>query len=218
MGTIKYHKKFPMLREVHHPVIQYKLSRLREPSTNRKLFKELTEELALLLGYEAMRDFPMRTRKVKTPLEVFEGPCLAYNKFVIVPILRAGLGMADGLMKLLPMASIGHIGIFRNEETLEAVNYYFKLPSGCEDAHFFVCDPMLATGGTATATLAKLKERGISKIIFISLVAAPEGVARTMEAHPDVPIFIANLDRQLNEKGYILPGLGDAGDRLWAVR
>lgn len=215
---IKTHEIYKNFHEVQHPIIKYKLALLREKTTNRKLFKELTEELALLLCYESMRDFPTENRIIETPLETFEGPDLKSNKFVIMPILRAGLGMADGILQLLPMASVGHIGFYRDEKTLEAKKYYFKLPPECQGAHFFVCDPMLATGGTAIAAIDTLKEFGATDITFICLVAAPEGVAKLTTAHPDIPVYAANLDRQLNDKAYILPGLGDAGDRLWAVK
>lgn len=215
---IETSKRFPNLFEVKHPIIQYKLTLLRDIKTNRKLFKELTEELALLLGYEATIQLPLTTRKVQTPLEEFEAPFLADKEFVITPILRAGIGMVEGLIKLLPMAYVGYIGFYRDEETFEPQSYYFKLPPKCENACFFVCDPMLATGGTAIAAIDKLKEQGIDNITFICLVAAPEGVEKMHKAHPDVPIYAAQLDRQLNDMCYILPGLGDAGDRLWAVK
>jgi uracil phosphoribosyltransferase len=216
--TAQVHKDFPNFFEVKHPIIQYKLSLLRNIKTNRKLFKELTEEIAHLLGYEATVNLPLTTRKIKTPLETFDAPFLKDKEFVIVPILRAGIGMSDGLIQLLPMASVGHIGLFRNEETFEPTSYYFKLPPNCEKAHFFVCDPMLATGGSACVAIDTLKERGVKDITFICLVAAPEGVARMLEKHPDVSIYGVSLDRKLDKMRYILPGLGDAGDRLWAVK
>ena len=215
---LKKYDDLPNFFEANHPIIKYKLSLLRDKNTNRKLFKELTEEIALLIGYEATRDLPLTTSPVETPLEIFDAPVLDNKQFVIMPILRAGLGMADGVLKLLPMANVGHVGFFRDEETLEAKNYYFKLPPDCKDALFFICDPMLATGGTACASIQKLKDRGITNIIFFCLVAAPEGVRKTISQHPDIKIYSASLDRELNEKSYILPGLGDAGDRLWAVK
>jgi len=216
--SVKSYESLPNFHEVTHPIVQYKLTLLRETTTNRKLFKELTEEIALLLGYEATKDLPLTKRLISTPLETFEGLDLSSNQFVIAPILRAGLGMSDGLLKLFPMASVGHIGFFRDEKTLEAKNYYFKLPPDCENAFFFICDPMLATGNTACAAIEKLKERGINKMTLICLVAAPEGVKKVIQRHPDIIIYAASLDRQLNKHGYILPGLGDAGDRLWAVK
>ncbi|MBN1684477.1 MAG: uracil phosphoribosyltransferase [Gammaproteobacteria bacterium] len=215
---IKTFERFPNFYEVQHPIVQYKLSLLRDKETNRKLFKELTEELTMLLGYEATADIPMTTKKVSTPLETFDAPFLKNNQFVIAPILRAGIGMSEGLLKLLPMASVGFIGYYRDEKTREAMPYYFKLPPNCEKAHFFLCDPMLATGNTSCAAIKKLKEKGVYNIKFICMVAAPEGVQQMLDEHPDVPIFGASLDRQLNENAYILPGLGDAGDRLWAVK
>jgi len=214
----KVHEKFPNLIEVVHPIVQYKLTLLRDVNTGRKLFKELTEELAHLLGYEATQDLQLVSRKIKTPLETFEAPFLKEKEFVLTPILRAGIGMVEGLIKLLPMASVGHIGFYRDETTFEPKSYYFKLPPNCENAQFFICDPMLATGGTAIAAIDKLKKQGIKKIVFICLVAAPEGVQKMLDAHPDVKIYAAKLDRELNKMCYILPGLGDAGDRLWAVR
>jgi len=216
--ALKAHKDFPNFYEAHHPVISYKLALLRNPDTNRKLFKELTEEIAILLAYEATFDLPTVKREITTPLETFEGVDLKDNQFVIAPILRAGLGMADGLLRLLPMANVGFIGFFRNEATLEAEGYYFKIPPHSEDAYVFVCDPMLATGNTAVAAVSQLKNRGISKIKFFCMVAAPEGVKKMLNKHPDIQIYSASLDRQLNEHGFILPGLGDAGDRLWAVK
>jgi uracil phosphoribosyltransferase len=210
--------EFPNFYEVRHPIILYKLALLRDPSTHRKLFKELTEEITVLLGYEATSQLPIQKRLINTPLETFEGLDLKSNAFVIVPILRAGLAMEDGLTKILPMASVGHIGLFRDETTLEAKNYYFKMPPNQQHATYFICDPMLATGGSACAAVAKLKSVGITQIIFICLVAAPEGVRRMLQTHPEIKIYAASLDRELNPNGYILPGLGDAGDRLWAVK
>jgi len=215
---VEPNENFPNLIEVTHPIIQYKLTLLRDIKTGRKLFKELTEELAHLLGYAATQNLQLITRQVKTPLEVFSAPFLKDKKFVITPILRAGIGMVEGLIKLLPMASVGHIGFYRDETTFEPKSYYFKLPPECEDAQFFVCDPMLATGGTAVAAVDMLKEKGIDNIVFVCLVAAPEGVKKMLQAHPDIKIYAAKLDRELNEMCYILPGLGDAGDRLWAVK
>lgn len=216
--SIELHAAFPNFFTVHHPIISYKLALLRDPETNRKLFKELTEEIAFLLGYEATANLSMTKRLIHTPLESFEGWDLESNQFVIAPILRAGLGMSEGLLKLLPMASVGYIGFYRDETTCEAMNYYFKLPPNCQNAHFLLCDPMLATGNTACAAIEKLKENGIHHIQFVCLVAAPEGVTQITKQHPDVRIFAASLDRELNDVNYILPGLGDAGDRLWAVK
>lgn len=216
--TIKTHPQFPNFYEVHHPLLLHKLSLLRDIGTSKKDFKELINEITVLLVYEATKDLPMTKKMVKTPLETFEAPMLSGKKPVILPILRAGIGMVDGFLSLIPSARVGHIGLFRNEETLQPQCYYFKIPKQSEDRQFFICDPMLATGGSAIETINRLKAVGIKKITFVCLVASPEGVARLSKQHPDVPIFAANLDRQLNEHGYILPGLGDAGDRLFGTK
>jgi len=216
--SLKTYDQYPNFYEAIHPMIQYKLTLLREESTGHKMFNELVEEIAHLLAYEATRNLSMTQRLIHSPLESFEAPDLEEDNFLIVPILRAGLGMSEGLLQFLPMATVGHIGFYRDEETLEAKKYYFKMPNNAKKAHCFVCDPMLATGGTACAALTQLKEYGIKDLTFLSIVAAPEGLQRTLEAHPDVPIYTASLDRKLNEKGYILPGLGDAGDRLWGCK
>lgn len=216
--TYKTYKQYPNFHEINHPVIQYKLTMLREETTGHKMFNELVEEIAHLLVYEATRNFAVAKRKIKTPLEEFEATDLKDNDFLVVPILRAGLGMAEGLLQFLPLATMGHIGFYRNEETLQPVQYYFKMPNNSKTAHCFVCDPMLATGGTAVQAIHALKDHGVSDITFICIVAAPEGLQKMIEAHPDVPVYAASLDRQLNHKGYILPGLGDAGDRMWGCR
>jgi len=216
--TCKKHSKFSNLLIVEHPVVQYKLTLLREETTGHKMFNELVAEITHLLAYEATRYFPTKTRRIKTPLEEYDSPDLKENDFLIVPILRAGLGMAEGLQEFLPMATTGHIGFYRDEETFLPKEYYFKMPNNSKTAHCFVCDPMLATGGTAVAAVSRLKKHGTTDITFLCLVAAPEGVETMLKAHPDVPIYTANLDRQLNDVAYILPGLGDAGDRLWGCR
>ena len=215
--TLTY-KEFPNLSIIQHPVLQYKLTLLREEATGHKMFNELVKEITHLLAYEATRHLALTQRRIKTPLETIDAPDLENSDFLIVPILRAGLGMAEGLLEFLPMATVGHIGFYRNEETLEPCNYYFKMPRNAKTANCFVCDPMLATGGTAAASITLLKKHGVQHIVFLCLVAAPEGVAKVLAAHPEVKIFAASLDRQLNEKGYILPGLGDAGDRLWGCK
>jgi uracil phosphoribosyltransferase len=215
---MKAHDKFPNFFEIDHPIIQHKLTILRRTDTDRKLFKELMEEIALLIGYEATRDLMLTTKTTQTPLETFAAPVLKHKKFLITPILRAGIGMADGLIKLLPMSSVGHIGFYRDEETFEPKSYYFKLPPNNQDSLCIVCDPMLATGGTVIAAVDKLKDYGINNIIFICMVASPEGVEKLTKAHPDIKIYAASMDRKLDKMCYILPGLGDAGDRLWAVR
>lgn len=216
--TIQTYEKYPNFHEIRHPVVQYKLNMLRDETTGHKMFNELVEEIAHLLIYEATRKFTVTKRKVKTPLEEFDAIDLKDNDFLIVPILRAGLGMAEGLLQFLPLATMGHIGFYRDEETLQPKQYYFKMPKNSRTAHCFLCDPMLATGGTAVAAIQTLKDHGVNDITFICIVAAPEGLEKTLKAHPDVPIYTACLDRQLNEKGYILPGLGDAGDRMWGCR
>ena len=216
--TCKTYTQYQNFHEVTHPVIQYKLNLLRDETTGHKMFNELLEEIAHLLAYEATRNFPVAKRKVKTPLEEFDATDLKDNDFLIVPILRAGLGMAEGLLQFLPFSTMGHVGFYRNEKTLQPIKYYFKMPKNSQTAHCFVCDPMLATGGTAIAAIQALKDYGVKDITFLCVVAAPEGLEKTLKAHPDVPIYTASLDRQLNDVGYILPGLGDAGDRLWGCK
>jgi uracil phosphoribosyltransferase len=216
--TIVKHADLPNLHEVKHPLLLHKLSALRSIATSTKEFKELAHEITIFLAYEATQNLPVVDHQVKTPLETFSGFVLEGKKPVILPILRAGLGMVDGFLTLMPSAYVGHIGIFRNEETLQPECYYFKIPKHSEDRQFFICDPMLATGGSTIETINRLKALNIQKIIFVCLVAAPEGVKKLLKTHPDVPIFAASLDRQLNSQGYILPGLGDAGDRLFGTK
>jgi uracil phosphoribosyltransferase len=204
--------------QVQHPLIQHKLSLLRDVNTTKKEFKELVTEITLLLAYEATKYLPMTTKMIKTPLESFTAPILAGPKPVILSILRAGLGMVDGFLMLMPSARVAHIGLFRDEKTLKPQRYYFKIPPSSKKRHFFVCDPMLATGGSAVEAINMLKKEGVTEITFICILAAPEGVAKFSAAHPKVPIFAASLDRELNEKGYILPGLGDAGDRMFGTK
>jgi uracil phosphoribosyltransferase len=209
--------QFPALTVLDHPLIQHKLSFLRHAETHKKRFKELVDEIASLMAYEVTRDLPLEEVNIQTPLETTVGRRIPGKKLVIVPILRAGLGMVEGIVRLIPGARVGHIGLYRNEETLEPVEYYLKIPPP-DGRDFIIVDPMLATGGSASAATTFLKERGVESIRFMSIVAAPEGVGRMQQDHPDVPIFTAALDRELNEKGYILPGLGDAGDRLFGTR
>jgi uracil phosphoribosyltransferase len=206
------------LTVIDHPLIQHKLSILRDRSTPTKLFKELVDEIAMLMAFEVTRDLPLEPVAIDTPLERMEAHRLAGYEPVLVPILRAGLGMVDGIRALVPSARVGHVGLYRDHETLEPIEYYFKVPSDLAQRDVFVLDPMLATGGSAVDAIAQLKKAGARRVRFICLVAAPEGVSRLNEAHPDVPIFTAALDRQLNENGYILPGLGDAGDRLFGTK
>jgi uracil phosphoribosyltransferase len=210
--------QFPTLRVVSHPLVQHKLSILRDRTTPTKIFKELVEEIAMLMAYEATVDMPTQDVRVETPLESTVGRQLSGKKLTLVPILRAGLGMVDGIYRLAPNARIGHIGLYRNHDTLEPVDYYFKVPGDTADRDFFVLDPMLATGGSAASAVTSLKRAGATRIRFLCLVAAPEGVRRLATEHPDVMVFCASLDRELNAQGYILPGLGDAGDRLFGTR
>ncbi|MBI2073867.1 MAG: uracil phosphoribosyltransferase, partial [Gemmatimonadetes bacterium] len=179
---------------------------------------ELVDEIAMLMAYEATKDLPLEPVEVETPLEKTEGAQVAGKKLALVPILRAGLGMVDGIMELIPGARVGHIGLYRDHETLEPVHYYFKIPGAEQDRLFFVLDPMLATGGSAVHAVTALKNVGARRIRLLCLVAAPEGVKKMLDAHADVPVYTAALDRQLNANGYILPGLGDAGDRLFGTR
>ncbi|MCF2556998.1 uracil phosphoribosyltransferase [Fournierella massiliensis] len=208
--------KQPMI--VSHPLIQHKVSLLRNKSTGTKEFKELVSELAMLLCYEATRDLPTEEVEIETPIAVAHTQVLAGRKLALVPILRAGLGMVDGMLSLLPAAKIGHIGLYRNEETLEPVEYYCKLPSDIQEREVIVLDPMLATGGSARDAITQIKKRGAQNIKFIGIIAAPEGLKALHEAHPDVDIYVAALDDHLNEKGYIVPGLGDAGDRIFGTK
>ena len=208
--------KQPMI--VNHPLIQHKVSLLRNKSTGTKEFKELVSELAMLLCYEATRDLPTEEVEIETPLAVAHTHILAGRKLALVPILRAGLGMVDGMLSLLPAAKIGHIGLYRNEDTLEPVEYYCKLPSDIEERDVIVLDPMLATGGSARDAITMIKKRGAQHIKFIGIIAAPEGLETLHAAHPDVDIYVAALDERLNEKGYIVPGLGDAGDRIFGTK
>ncbi len=207
----------PNLRLISHPLVQHKITKLRDKRTATRDFKALVNEIATLMAYEATKDLPLEDVEVDTPLEHMVGKQVAGKKLALVPILRAGLGMVDGITQLIPNARVGHIGLYRDHETLQPVDYYFKIPGNEEDRIFFVLDPMLATGGSAVQAVSALKQAGATRIRFLCLVAAPEGVKRMEAAHPDVPIFAAALDRQLNGSGYILPGLGDAGDRLFGT-
>lgn len=209
---------FPNLVVMDHPLIQHKLALLRDRSGPKKLFTELVDELATLMAYEATRDLQLEEYELDTPMEHTTGRRLRGKKLVIVPILRAGLGMVDGIVRLIPNARVGHVGLYRDEESLQPVEYYFKMPPEVERREFFVLDPMLATGGSASAAIESLKERGAREVRFMCLVAAPEGVSRMLEDHPDVVVYAAALDRGLDENGYIRPGLGDAGDRLFGTR
>ena len=201
-----------------HPLIQHKVTLIRSVDTGTKDFRELLEEIALLMGYEITRDLPLEDVKVQTPLVEAIGKQIAGKKVGIVPILRAGLGMVNGLLELMPMAKVGHVGMYRDPETLQPVEYYCKLPSDLSERRIIVTDPMLATGGSAAAAISLLKEKGAKDIQLMCLVAAPEGVEVVNKAHPDVRIYVAALDEKLNDHGYILPGLGDAGDRIFGTK
>lgn len=206
------------LTVIDHPLIRHKLHLLRDAKTPSKLFRELVGEISMLMAYEVTRDLEEMEVSLRTPLEETTGHKIKGKKLVVVPVLRAGLGMVEGVLRLLPSARVGHVGMARDEESLLPMEYYFKVPAQSEVRRFVVVDPMLATGGSAVAAIAGLKARGADHISFMCLVAAPEGVAALRAAHPDVPIFTAALDRQLNGSGYILPGLGDAGDRLFGTK
>lgn len=201
-----------------HPLIQHKIGVMRMKSTSTKEFRDLVSEVAMLIYYEASRNLPLTDKEVETPLVKTVVKEIEGKKLCVVPILRAGMHMADGILNLTPNAKVGHIGLYRNEETLEPVEYFCKLPSDAPDREIFVVDPMLATGGSAIAAITLLKRRGIDKIRFLCLIAAPEGLKKLQEAHPDVDVYIGALDQCLNEKGYILPGLGDAGDRIYGTK
>ncbi|HFH7823658.1 TPA: uracil phosphoribosyltransferase [Streptococcus agalactiae] len=203
---------------ISHPLIQHKLSILRRTTTSTKDFRELVDEIAMLMGYEVSRDLPLEDVEIQTPVATTVQKQLAGKKLAIVPILRAGIGMVDGFLSLVPAAKVGHIGMYRDGETFQPVEYLVKLPEDIDQRQIFVVDPMLATGGSAILAVDSLKKRGAASIKFVCLVAAPEGVAALQEAHPDVDIYTAALDEKLNEHGYIVPGLGDAGDRLFGTK
>lgn len=205
------------LHVIDHPLITHKLSIMRNKKTGSKDFRELLNEIAMLMGYELTRNLPLETVRIETPITKMDAKMISGKKIAIVPILRAGLGMVDGLQSLVPVAKVGHIGMYRDPETHEPVEYYCKLPADIEQRLVILVDPMLATGGSAVDALSKLKEYGCTHIRFMCLVAAPEGVKRVQEAHPDVEIYTAALDECLNEHAYIIPGLGDAGDRIFGT-
>lgn len=202
---------------IDHPLIQHKLTLMREKETGSKDFRELLVEISMLMGYEITRDFPLEEVEIETPITTCRAKKLAGKKVGIVPILRAGLGMLDGMLALIPAARVGHIGLYRDPETLRPVEYYCKLPSDVAERTLIVIDPMLATGGSSAAALTLLKEHDAASMILVCLVAAPEGIRVVNEAHPDVPIYVAAIDDHLNEHGYIVPGLGDAGDRIFGT-
>ena len=201
-----------------HPLIRHKLAIIRDKNTNTKQFREVISELATLMAYESFKDVPTQEIVVETPLETVKQTIVKENSVAIVPILRAGLGMVDGILSLFPAAKVGHIGLYRDEETLEPHEYYCKLPTGIEEKVVMVVDPMLATGGSACDAITMLKKRGCKKIKLMRIIGAPEGVEKVANAHPDVQVYVAMLDRCLNKNGYILPGLGDAGDRIFGTK
>lgn len=202
---------------VSHPLVQHKLTLMRDRTRSTSGFRRLVREIAMLLAYEVTRELPMTTERIETPMEAMDAPVIEGKKLVLAPILRAGLALADGMLELIPSARVAHVGLYRDHESLEAVEYFFKAPHDLADRLVIVTDPMLATGNSATAAIDRLKARGAHDIRYVCLLAAPEGVARMQAEHPDVPIWTAAIDRALNEKGYIMPGLGDAGDRIYGT-
>lgn len=208
----------PKVVILDHPLIQHKLTYIRDINTGTKEFRELVDEVATLMAYEITRDLPLTEKEIETPVRKGMSNVLAGKKLGIVPILRAGLGMVEGVLNLIPAAKVGHVGLYRDPETLEPVEYYVKLPSDVSERDLILVDPMLATGGSAIEAVNSLKKRGAKSIRFMCLIAAPEGVKAMTDAHPDVDIYIAALDEKLDEKGYIVPGLGDAGDRLFGTK
>ena len=211
-------KEYNNVHILDHPLTRHKLAIIRNKDTDTKQFREIVKELATLMAYESFKDVPTQEIEVETPLEKTSQTVVKENSIAIVPILRAGLGMVDGILSLFPAAKVGHIGLYRDETTLEPQEYYCKLPQNIEQKVVMVVDPMLATGGSACDAIKMLKKRGCKKIKLMSIIAAPEGVQKVAETHPDVEIFVSTLDRCLNEHGYILPGLGDAGDRIFGTK
>ena len=209
------------MEKVHildHPLLQHKLSILRDENTGVKDFREVVSEIATLMCYEATRDLPLEEVEIKTPITTAKFKTIAGKKLAIVPVLRAGLGMVEGILTLIPSAKVGHIGLFRDPDTLEPVKYYCKMPTDIADRDVIILDPMLATGGSASAAISFVKEYGVKNIKLMNILAAPEGIARVRKDHPDVEIYVAAVDDQLNDHGYIVPGLGDAGDRIFGTK
>ncbi len=204
--------------KLNHPLIEHKLAILRDKRTGTKEFRELISEITLFLCYEAMKDAKLREVEIETPITKTKAKMLDENDYVFVPILRAGTGMIDGIVKMIPNAKIGHIGLYRNEETLKPVRYYYKMPKGIENKQVIIIDPMLATGGSGIDAITLLKEDGVKNLKFLSIIAAPEGLKKMQEVHPDVQIYCATIDEHLNDVGYIVPGLGDAGDRIFGTK
>ena len=206
------------LTVVDHPLVQHKLTIMRDKETPTAVFRQLLREISQLLAYEVTRGLPMTTKRIETPMQVMDAPTLDGKKLALISILRAGNGLLDGVLELIPSARVGFVGLYRDEETLKPVEYYFKVPEALEDRLVIAVDPMLATGNSSAAAIDKLKEAGATNIRFLCLLAAPEGITRMQEAHPDVPIVTAAVDEKLNEIGYIVPGLGDAGDRMFGTK
>ena len=203
---------------VDHPLVQHKLTLMRETGTSTAVFRQLLREISQFLAYEVTRNLAMETKRIETPMQPMDAPTLAGRKLALVSILRAGNGLLDGMLELIPSARVGFVGLYRDEETLKPVQYYFKVPDALEERMVIAVDPMLATGNSSVAAIDLLKEAGATNIRFLCLLAAPEGIARMREAHPDVPIVTASIDSHLNENGYIVPGLGDAGDRMFGTK
>ena len=203
---------------LNHPLIEHKLAILRDKKTGTKEFREIASDIAMFLCYEATRDARLEEVEIETPIEKMKAKKLDEDQYAFVPILRAGTGMLDGLTNVIPNAKIGHIGLYRNEETLEPVKYYYKVPKDIQNREVMILDPMLATGGSALDAISMIKKEGVKKIKFLCIIAAPEGIARIEKEYPDVEIYAAALDRELNDKGYIMPGLGDAGDRIFGTK
>ncbi|WP_019142479.1 uracil phosphoribosyltransferase [Noviherbaspirillum massiliense] len=216
---MKQDPRFPNLHILDHPLIQHKLTHMRDKDTSTRTFRELLREITLLMGYEITRNLPLTTMRIDTPLQTMDAPVIAGKKLVVVPVLRAGIGMSDGLLELVPSARVGHIGVYRDPKTLQPVEYLVRLPDLAERT-FILCDPMLATGNSAVHAVDVLKKRNVKadQIVFMALVAAPEGAEVFQKAHPDVPVYVASLDSHLDEHAYIVPGLGDAGDRLFGTK
>ena len=208
----------PHLTVVNHPLVQHKLTLMREKSTSTAVFRQLLREISQFLAYEVTRNLEMETKRIETPMEEMDAPTLAGRKLALISILRAGNGLLDGMLELIPSARVGFVGLYRDEETLKPVQYYFKVPEHMDERMVIAVDPMLATGNSSVAAIDLLKESGAKNIRFLCLLAAPEGVARMKEAHPDVPIVTASVDSHLNSHGYIVPGLGDAGDRMFGTK
>ena len=203
---------------LNHPLIQHKVSLLRDKTTGAKEFRELVEEISMLMGYEVTRDLPLKQVEIETPLAIAKTNVITGKKLAIIPILRAGLGMVDGMLKLIPAAKVGHIGIYREPETLKSIEYYCKLPSDISERDIIIVDPMLATGGSASSAITYIKGKGVKSIKFVTIIASVVGIETVLKAHPDVQIFVATIDEKLNDEGYIVPGLGDTGDRIFGTK